>query len=405
MVRNRRTGMILFIALVVAMIMMLWAIAATARANFQSGAVKFSYRKSECHYLAKTAINRSLALINTNPAWLTAHNGRNKADTTTTPGAECWAEVANGQTMLRSEARIGAQSAHLDVPLLRLDESDTQILSITPALSGGPDLIAWTSKSTSGWHPLPPIPGQSKILATAGAPNLDVFALTQGPTSNILWRYRTGQGWRQMPDTPSGVSLTSLSVGGDIRLVGRGSDNTLMVLPLGTSLNWTQVPAPAGTTLTNVAAHPTGQDFAYVTASDGGQEGVQICNLTTSRWSALPAPVSAHYDPLTGAAITGGGAPPSFTGGLAVDNSGDLFVASNQPGEASVIYRFDVVTPGSTTGSWSALPPVPALSYQNQSPPTFATDLRNLTVDDDGYLWVQRNDPTSSSFSIIGVQP
>ncbi len=404
MVRRRRTGMVLFIALVVAMIMMLWAIAATARANFQSGAVKFSYRKSECYYLAKTAINRSLAQVNTNPAWLTAHNGRSNADATTTPGAECWAEVTNGQMMLRSEARIGAQSAHLDVPLLRLDESDTQVLSITPALSGGPDLIAWTSKSTSGWHPLPPIPGQNKIIATAGAPNLDVFALTQGPTNNILWRYRTGQGWRQMPDTPAGVSLTSLSVGGDIRLVGRGSDNTLMVLPLGTSLNWTQVPAPTGTTLTNVAAHPSGEDFAYVTAFDGSLEGVQICDLTTSRWSALPTPTPAHYDPITGAALAGGG-PLNFTGGLAVDQSGDVFVASNQTGEASVIYKFDVAASGSTTGSWSALPPVPALSYQDQNPPTFSTDLRNLSADDDGYLWVQRNDPNSSKFSIIGVQP
>lgn len=405
MVRRRRTGMILFIALVVAMIMMLWAIAATARANFQSGAVKFSYRKSECHYLVKTAINRSLALVNANPAWLAAHRGRSNADTTTTPGAECWAEVTNGQTMLRGEARIGAQSAHLDVPLLELDDSDTQVLSITPSLSGGPDLIAWTSKTTIGWHPLPPIPGQTKILATAGAPNLDVFALTQGPTNNILWRYRTGQGWRQMPDTPAGVSLTSLSVGGDIRLIGRGSDNSLMVLPLGTSLNWTQVPAPAGTTLTNVTAHPTGEDRAYVTAFDGTSEGVRICDLNTRLWSTLPAPVAEHYDPVTGASTGSGGPLTSFTGGLAVDNAGDVFVAANQPGEASVIYKFDAVSSGSTTGSWSALPPVPALTFQNQNPQNYCTDLRNLTADDDGYLWVQRNDPSSSSFSIIGVQP
>lgn len=407
-VRHRQRGIVLFISLIIALLMMVWAVAATHRANFQSNATLFSYRKSEAYYLAKTALSRGLNSLNTNPGWLATHSGRSNADTST-PDTAVWAEVSGAQVVLRCEATVETQTTMLSVPVKKLEASDTHIYSIAPSLNGGPDLIAWTTELHDRWETLPPIPGPPRIISCASTPNTDVYALAQASDGKTtLWRYRSGQGWMQMPDTPSGVTLSAVSAGGDKRVVCQGtSNNSLMILPLDSSLVWDTVPAPTGTSLSDVAADPTGRDYVHVTGITGATESIYVYDLGADSWRQLPQPPPVSYDPVDGTSLPPSGPVPNLSGGLAVDSGGRVFVASNPPGEASVVYRFDTTSPGSTSGSWTALPPVPAFQWQGGSlsnPTGFATNLSHLQADDAGSLWVQWSDPASNAYSTIQLE-
>src|SRR5688500_6080638 len=137
MIKKRR-GAIILMALGVAFIMLLWAVAATYRTNFQTGAVLFSYRKSEAYYLAKPAVSRSLFILNKKPSWATAHSTRATADKTT-EGTLCWLDKTTPTApIMRCEAKVGKQVERLNVPLVNLKESSLHLWCVVPSLSGGP---------------------------------------------------------------------------------------------------------------------------------------------------------------------------------------------------------------------------------------------------------------------------
>ena len=407
---SRRRGVILFTALVIAAIMMIWAVAATYQANFQTSATRHSYRKSELYYLAKRATSRALNLLNVDPQWLAAHHSPETADVST-PGTRCWAESATGPSakiVLRCRATIGGTEESMSVPILKDSDSDTHVYSITPAVGGGPDLIAWSSKNKAAWESLPPIPGVQKILSTAPSPNGDVFAIGQLSPGTGLWRYRKGQGWLQMPDPPANVSLSSLSTGGNEQLVCKGSNNKLMLLPLSNSqsevMEWKSVSPPNGIVLGNVAANPSGSAVAYATGA--GPSGQVVCQYdkTNDSWTSYPAPVAKTFNNLTGAASGGGGAVSDFSGGLVASGTGKLFAASNPGTSASVVYAFKPDAPGATTGTWDAVPPLPALEWQGTdvtNPSGYATKVEHLQLDEKGGLWAQSTSPDGKKFSII----
>lgn len=415
MKRRRSRGIILFTALVIAAIMMLWAVAATFQTNFQTSATRHSYRKSELYYLAKRATSRALNQLNLDPNWLATHTSLATADDST-PGTLCWVEPGSkaGTLMLRTKATIGNASDFLNVPILKESDTDIHIYSIAPAVNGGPDLIAWTTKTKADWESLPPIPGVTKILSTTQTPGGDIYAVGELGTGTGLWRYRKGQGWVQLPDPPSGVQLQSLSAGGNERLVCRGSDNSMMILPLGTDqsqpMQWKSVDPPTGLTLTNVAAHPGGNGEAYATGTGASGQVVYHYDVASDSWNQYPVPVASTFDPATGAPTGTGGPITDFSGGLVAGKDGSVYAASNSAGSASVVYAFKPDAPGSQTGTWSAVPPLPALEWQGDtvtSPAGYATQVEHLQVDDQGGLWAQSNAASGAtqSFSIIRFQP
>lgn len=278
---------------------------------------------------------------------------------------------------------------------------------MTPAYGGGPDLIARTTVTSSTWTPLPAIPGISKIVSAALTPRGDVYAIGQNTSGTSLWRYRTGQGWRQMPDAPAGVALSSLSAGGEERLICRGSDNTLLILPLGAvgdALEWGAVNAPAGKTLQDVASHPQGKRRDYATVTDAsGQVGVAQYDHDADAWTVFPAATAVQFDPITGAVLGSGGAVPNFGGGLTVDKTGRIFAGSNPPGAPPVVYSFQPTVEGANTGTWSPLPAVPALEWEGtivSNPSGFNTSISNLKTDDQGRLWAQLTNP-SGKYSMV----
>lgn len=407
---TRRRGVILFTALVIAAIMMIWAVAATYQANFQTSATRHSYRKSELYYLAKRATSRAINQMNVNPNWASTHKTFASADTST-PNTHCWVETGTGtgaKMVLRCQASLGGTEESMSVPILADSDSDTHVYSITSAAGGGPDLIAWSTKNKATWESLPPIPGIQKILSTAPCPNGDVFAIGQLAQGTGLWRYRQGQGWVQMPDPPPNVSLSSLSAGGNERLACKGSDNSLMLLPLGTSqsavMQWESVSPPAGVVIGNVAANPLGNALTYVTGA--GSSGQVVCQYDSDsgNWASYPAPVARRFDAQTGAPTGGGGAVTDFSGGLVASPTGRLFAASNEGTGASVVYAFRPDAPGSTGGSWTAVPPLPALEWQGanvSNPRGYATKVEHLQLDEKGGLWAQSTNPDGSKFSII----
>lgn len=407
---SRRRGIILFTALVIAAIMMIWAVAATYQANFQTSATRHSYRKAELYYLAKRATSRALNQLNVDPLWLSNHKSSGTADIST-PGTRCWVEAGTGPSakmVLRCRATLGGTEESMSVPILKDSDSDTHVYSITPAVGGGPDLIAWSTKNKATWESLPPIPGVQKILSTAPSPNGDVFAIGQLSQGTGLWRYRKGQGWVQMPDPPANVSLSSLSTGGNEQVVCKGSDNSLMLLPLGSSqsevMEWKSVSPPSGVVLSNVAANPSGSSVAYATGA--GANGQVVCQYDkgTGSWTSYPAPVAQTFDNLTGASQGGGGPVTDFSGGLVASGTGKLFAASNPGTSASVVYAFKPDAPGSTSGSWSAVPPLPALEWQGpnvSNPSGYATKVEHLQLDEKGGLWAQSTSADGKKFSII----
>ncbi|MCA9779515.1 MAG: hypothetical protein KC800_22460 [Candidatus Eremiobacteraeota bacterium] len=408
MKRNQKRGIVLMTAVVIAFVLLLWAVAALYRASFQTSSVMFSHRKSESYYLAKRAISRSIYFLNNDAAWVAEHTDRDSADTYT-EGALCWVETVNDQMVLQCEAAVGSQTTALSVPLASNSRTDTHIYSISPSLGGGPDVISWTTENTENWKSLPPIPNSDEILSVVGTDLGDVFAIAKSGSTTILWRYREGRGWVQMPDLPTGVSISELSVGRSERLVAIGSDNTVLMLPISNSLNWDQISPPTGATLQHLTLPVTSSERAYSVSETGSGPAIHQYDFNAGNWTQLSVPTAAHFDPSSGALVSQSGTAPNFEGGIAVDDEGHVFVASNPTGEPSVIYEFQAVAPGSTAGTWRTLPPVPAFQWSADNSTIganqFSSQLQDLSVDDEGLLWVQWQDPGSDRFSTIQIDP
>lgn len=365
-----RRGSILFTALAVSSILLIWAVAAVQQANFQSRANLHAYRKSELYYLSKRAANRAVYQLNTNRSWLGQHSGRDNADEST-PGTRCWVEASGSSLTLRCEAWSGSQHESLDVPLLADSDSSMHVYSVGPSSNGGGDLISWTSRAQDGWNALPPIPGAANIVSVATMPNGDIFAVAQ----SALWRYRKGRGWVRMPDTPGDVGLLSVSTGPD-QLVCKSNRNSVLVFPL-KGMNWRSLPAPEGQTLDTVIAEPNGSAECLATTAEG------IYRHQQGQWQALPLPTPVAYDVKSGAALPA--AALDFSGGIAVGKNGEVYLASNPAGSASFLYTLQA-------GTWSASPPVHQVAWldnQATSLPGYTNRLEHLVTDSQGQIWAQ----------------
>lgn len=385
--RRSQGGFVLYLAVIISLLTMLWAVAAVSRVQHQTGATLHSYRRSEVYFLAKQAASRALALMNANPDWLRVHRSRDNGDTTT-PGTTAWIEDNGSRLTLVVDAELAGKAHTLKVPILRQDDPSTKLFSLSPSLNG-PDVISWATTLAGDWQGLPPLPGSSTLRSVSVTDSGDVYALAEGPDSNLLWRYRTGQGWLQMPDLPENVRLDDISCGGDTQLVGKGSDNTLMVLPLGdtpgVAMAWESVPAPAGVTLDLVKAHPKGTPETFVTGTQ--PSGPSLWLYDGERWDrqALPRDVS------------------NLSGGMTMDRDGNLYVATN-PTPATrpaTIYQRPPRSSGSSPDEWTALAPVPAIEWVGDTPRApkgNITRIESIEADPkDGSLWVQWNDPLGTN--------
>lgn len=401
---RRARGMILLSSLVVAFIMMLWVVAALQRSTQQAHAVRFSHRKSEAYYLAKTGVSRALYVLNRNSSWPGSHSSKASADVTIVDNTKCWVETVDAKMVLKCEATVGAQTHLLSVPLTEIDQSDTQVYSVSPAIGGGRDQIAHTSVNTDSWQSLPPIPGGNSVVSVAGADNGDVFAVAvvEGD-GQTLWRYRAGRGWIRMPDTPNNVAINSLTVSGSERLVAKGANNSVLILGLQSSLQWEQHSAPSGTDLEVVSIPVTRSERIYATGRTGGEPSLWEFDLGQGQWTQIPNPVAAHFNPYNGRVMSVEGEVPNFDGGVGADGAGNVYVASNPPGEPAVIYQKPA-----GSASWELFPAVPAYNWggdESVSADTLAYKLQDLKVDDLGVVWVQWQDPNSNAFGTLRIDP
>lgn len=388
--RRRPRGVLLITSIVVALVMMLWVVAALVSAKSQTSAVLQSHRKSKARCLAKAAMSCSIYSVNVDPGWVVNHAGRAQA-WTGMAGAQVWSETADGRTILRCEADVEGQTSSLSVPLLRLEDRDTEVLSVTTSTNGH-DLIAKNSVSATGWQAFPPIPGLPEVVSAAGADNGDIFAVTRKPGGgSLLWRYRPGRGWIEMPDLPSGVEIEDVAIAKTERLVARGSDNRLLVLPLDASLEWRQHDPPSGVTQLDMVTIPlTDSSRAYALADNG-----------TSLWSfTFPSSYSAS----PGAQGTWSSVPlPSgatdLNGGLGAGPGGELYLAANPPGQPSVVYR-------DLGAGWEPLPPIPFHQWQGTGSPAsgMVSQIRDLKVDETGFIWIQAQDPSGTAYSNLRLE-
>lgn len=408
--KERERGIVLITAVVISFILLLWAVAALYRASFQTSSVMFSHRKSESYYLAKRAVSRSLFFLNGSSTWVTDHNSRDSADDFT-DGALCWVETVNSQLVLKCEASVGSQLTELSIPLTTNSRTDTHVYSVSPSVAGGPDVISWTTENTADWKTLPPIPNATEIESVVGTDVGDVYAIAKDGSNTILWRYREGKGWVQMPDLPSGVSISQLSVGRSERLIALGTDGTgtsLMMLPIDSGLSWDQIAPPPSATLERVTMPTTSSDRAYAVTDLSGP-GIHQYDFSSGSWTSLPLPTAAHFDSSSGGLINQIGDVPNLSGGIAVNEEGDVFVASNPGTEPSVIYEFEVPSAGSTSGNWRVLPPVPAFVWISDTDfdgeDVYSTNLKDLAVDDEGMVWVQQQNPITNDFATIQIDP
>ncbi|MFN8612729.1 MAG: hypothetical protein U0931_34650 [Vulcanimicrobiota bacterium] len=404
----RRRGSLLFTALAIAAVMMLWAVAAVQQVNFQTRATRHAYRKSELYYLCKQAASRAMDRINRDPSWLATFTSSASADTST-PDTRCWAEPIVGKPQsynLRCQAQIGDSQDTLTVPLVADSDSSTQVYSLTPSANGA-DLVAWTSRTKDGWGSLPPIPGISKIESVVGTSDGDIYSIGKSESGTSLWRYRRGRGWVRLPDAPGGVQLRSLAANSDQQLICLGSDNSLLIFPLKVNaMQWDAVSAPSGVNLKEVACSQGSTTRTYVSAQTSGGPKLMAYDQTDSTWVNYPTPPAVRIDEATGQASPLGQPAADLSGGIAVAASGKIFAASNPGDSPSVIYAFQPDSAGSTTGNWTALPPVLGFTWsgvQAQSTSDYATNLQHLRVDDQGGLWAQLTSPDGRAFGNIHV--
>lgn len=385
--RNKR-GVILYTAVVIAFLTMLWAIAAVHRVQYQTGATLHSYQKSEAYYLAKQAASRSLALLNGTTNWLQNHNDKDSPDSLTTPGAEAWVEQDGSRLTLFVVAKVAGQKRELKVPILDDSSDSSKVFSLSPSSNGGPDVVSWATTEDGDWKGLPPIPGATGISSMATAKNGDVFACTGDSTGSLLWRYRTGQGWMRMPDLPSNSGLSQLTIIGDSKLVGKSSNNRILKLPLGespgTPMLWESIPAPGSNTIQAIEADPRGADKTFVTTTEGTNPRVWILNGSSWNSQVPPSGVS------------------NLDGGITVDMDGKLYVASN--GQPARMFVRDSGAAGTSANEWrpidtgvggvpGSVPAIEWLGASAQAPSGFIENIVRIEADPgDNSVWVQWDD-------------
>lgn len=398
-VRENR-GIMLVSAIVISLVMMMWVVAALLRTKSQTTSVLHSHLKSRSFYLAKSAVSCALFNLNANAAWAGQHNSQANGWTAVT-GASCWVEAQDTQLVLRCQAEVDGQRSNLTVPLRKLEDKGTEVLSVmtTPA---GQDLIAKNAVAEEGWDPIPPVPGMLPIRSVTGAGNGDLYVVTDPREADgcLLWRYREGRGWIELQDPPS--EITDVAVARTDRLVAAASSgNKLLVLPLNASMDWQEIAGPSAMETMTQATIPSGNPAsAYALGKDGS--GAPVLSRydfpvggTPGNWVPLTLPPEAvHFSP-TGTP-TRGGAVPNLDGGLGVGPSGEVYVASNPPGEPSVIYK-------QTGSTWEVFPPVRYYSWAGDQPVAggLSTTVKDLRVDRDGYVWVQAQEPGGTGFSNV----
>lgn len=404
---KKSQGIVLVTALVVAFIMALWVTAALYRNSFMTSGVLYSHRKSESYFLAKRAVSRSLHFLNSDGGWATRHNSKASADDLT-EGALCWVESSASGMLLKCDATVGSQATSLVVPIKTLDSGDTHLYSITPSVGAGPDVIAWKTAESAVWDTLPPIPGTASILSTTGTGNGEVYSVATAPTGEtFLWRYRSGRGWIKMPELPAGVTISSVKVGNSTRLVAMDNQNSLQTLNLNSTLQWEEIPAPDGVILTDATLPVTESEHIYVAGLSTSGASIHHYDVDLGSWVELPAPEAAHISQANGEILDQSGPVPNFEGGVAVDPEGNVYAASNPPGEPSVIYKYATDGVGSDNGEWRVLPPVPNYRWDDSGSiavDAFAENLLDLNADDEGNLWMQWQSPVDATFSTILVE-
>lgn len=173
-------------------------------------------------------------------------------------------------------------------------------------------------------------------------------------------------------------------------------------------MRWESVEPPAGLKLSDLTSAPTsGPLFCAAAQSAEGPVLVQY-SLTTGQWEHYPMPTRANYNLQTGRSEGSTGNLQDLSGGLSFSPDGKLFVASNEPGKAAAIYRFEPSQESSTQGEWQALPPLRGVQWrgnQAQGSQLFASRVDHLRVDEEGGLWAQLTAPDGIQFSDIHVAP
>lgn len=407
-VGKKNRGVLLVSSIVVALVMMMWVVAALISTRSQTSNVLQSHRKSKSYFLAKTGVSASLYRINSDATWTGTHNSKANGSTEIA-GTTCWVETSGSQLVLRCEATVDGQVSSLTVPLLETEDRDTEVLSVTTSADGH-DVIAKNSVSVVGWEALPPLPGLPDIFSATGADNGDIYAVAENPEGgSLLWRYRPGRSWLQLPQLPTGVSISTVSIAKDDRLIARGSDNSLQVLPLDGNLDWQSYAPPPGTTnLEQVVFSSVNPKLAYATTEGGDPSTRELWRyefpddysetLAPGQWTSIPAPpAAAHFDSSGNATFNG--AVPNFDGGVGTGPNGEVIVASNPPGEPSVLYKY------TAADGWSVFPAVKF--YQNgvTTDPPLVTSIKDLKVDEDGFIWMQAQATGTDTYSNLRINP
>ncbi len=398
MLKRQKRGIMLVSAIVISLVMMMWVVAAIYQTKHQSNLLLQSHQKSKAYYLAKTAASYSLFYINADPGWPAAHSSRDAA-WTGIADARCWVSSGDSGPTLLCEAKVEGQTHTLRSPRLQVDNKGTKLLSVTTTVDGH-SAIAQNSLLADGWDSLPPIPGMPRVRSATGADNGDIYAVTdRSGKGSLLWRYRPGRGWAELPDLPSGTNIQEVSIAKSERLVARGSDDVLVVLPLDSDLKWQSYKAPEGTKLDRVSIPCGNSSAAFASASNGS--GPTVLKFTFSKsggdWQELSAPpVAVRYNPTNGEPLTPfSGNVTNFDGGIGANDQGDVYVASNIPDEPSVIYK------RKSDGEWQAFPAIQFHQWKGEDIDFegFATVVKDLRVDDQGDVWVQAQAPDSTTFS------
>lgn len=401
-VRASQRGVLFITSIVIALIMMLWVVAALLRARQQTATILQSHHKIQANALAKTAMSYALFYINVDAGWLQNIKGADP-DTPGGPspwkgieGASVWAsQSSDGKLTLISKGVVNGQASKITVPLLELEEKDTTALTVMKSTDGH-YMISSNQISASGWEALPPIPHLPKILSATGTDSGDIYAVTDKPEGvNLLWRYRPGRGWIELVDPPED-GMEDLAIWNSKRLV-TFNDDSLMVMPLDSSMEWRRVKAPAGQLIDRVATAISGSSSVYALTKDtAGKSSLFKYDLPDDPKQELKA-----SDWRSGSALPAG--VDSVDGGLGVSSDGKLYIAVNSSDSPSRVFR------QSAGGEWQELPPVPFFQWSGGVNQTLSLDpppvqkIDGLKVDDGNNLWVNAKDPHSQAYINIRV--